>query len=559
MKRFRLIIPQFPYFNIYSSVVMPPLGAVTVATCAREFTDFDVELIDENNYSGAGTETANVDHCVLQEKRPAQYVGFYGGLTSTVPRLYEAARQYKQMGAVTIAGGVHMHAMPDEALDSGIDYVVAGEGEYCLPELLKCLEEGGDPATVPGIIFRRDGRNIITPPRPPLTDLDSLPDPDFSILHDKRRRIKVLPISRTRGCNFNCEFCSVRNHLGPCRSASPETAFRQFRQHAELGYKSFFVTDDNFVQDLDGTKQLCRMLIDYCRSSRKKLSIVVQVRADAARDAEMLNLMREAGVATLCIGYESPIDAELRSMKKGVTLAKLEEYTHILRQHGFCIHGMFIFGYPIADGKQQPSQITVEERARHYLDFIRRCKIDTIQVMKPVPLPGTALRARLEADNRIFPLDLVGWDKYDGNWVCFQPDAGCTPRELQHYATWIMRRMYHPLQIAKFIYMIPNYPFDLAFHTALEAYRGAIRFLRNRPLATIIHNGPRHHFMAVGKFTAGAVGRARASVGRRMRNAKLKSIGSLIAKMWKRNFRKERFYEVLDAATRRIHKSEQKP
>ena len=98
MKRFRLIIPQFSYFNIYSSVVMPPRGAVTVATCAREFTDFDVELIDENNYSGAGTETASVDHCVLQEKRPAQYVGFYGGLTSTVPRLYEAAQWASDSG-----------------------------------------------------------------------------------------------------------------------------------------------------------------------------------------------------------------------------------------------------------------------------------------------------------------------------------------------------------------------------------------------------------------------------------------------------------------------------
>jgi len=559
MKRFRLVIPQFPYFNVYSSVVMPPLGAVSVATSLREFIDFEVELIDENNYRGPSTEAGTVDHRALQEERPAQYIGFYGGLTSTVPRLYEVARQYKEMGAVTIGGGVHLHALPGEALDNGIDYVVGGEGEYCLPELIKCLEEGSDPANVRGVIFRRDGRTVDTGQREPLTDLDSLPAPDFSLLCNIRRRIKIIPISRTRGCNFNCEFCSVRNHLGPCRSASAETAFRQIERYAELGYKDFFFTDDNFVQDAEGTRQLCRMLIDYRRRSRRKFSIVVQVRADAARDTEMLQLMREAGVVTLCIGYESPIDEELRSMKKGVTLAKLEEYTRILREHGFYIHGMFIFGYPVVEHNQAAGPMPVAERAREYLEFIRRCKIDTIQVLKPVPLPGTALRARLEAQNRVFPLDLVGWDKYDGNWVCFQPDEGCTPRELQHYATWVMRRMYHPLQIVRFLYMVPNYPFDLAFNTLLETWRGAVRFLRNRPLSTIFHHGPLFHIRSAGRFAAGAVGRARASVGKRMRNARLKSMGSLLVRMWKRNFRKERFYEVLDAATRRTQKEREKP
>ncbi|TFG61580.1 MAG: hypothetical protein E4H28_08700, partial [Gemmatimonadales bacterium] len=97
-----MILPRFPYFNIYSSVVMPPLGAVSVATNVQKTTNIEVEIIDENNYKGP------LDHEAIQRERPAQYVGFYGGLTSVVPRLFEVAKLYKSMGAVTIAGGVHI-------------------------------------------------------------------------------------------------------------------------------------------------------------------------------------------------------------------------------------------------------------------------------------------------------------------------------------------------------------------------------------------------------------------------------------------------------------------
>ncbi|NQT19609.1 MAG: radical SAM protein [Planctomycetes bacterium] len=525
---------------------MPPLGAVSVATCVREFTDFEVEVVDENNYK------SQIDHRAIQAERPADFVGFYGGLTSTVPRLYDVARQYKDMGAVTIAGGVHMHAMPDEALDSGIDYVVDGEGEHCLPELLEALVAAEAPDTIRGLTFRQDGQTVRTGQRPPITDLDALPAPDFSLMVNIKRKVRFVPISRTRGCNFACEFCSVKQHLGPCRSGSPETAYRQIVEHVKNGRKMFFVVDDNFVQDKEGAKELCRLLIDYRARSGKKLDIVVQVRADAARDHEMLYLMKEAGVTTLCIGYESPIDEELKMMKKGITVRKLEEHTRVLRDYGFLIHGMFIFGYPTFEGTGARSTMSLKQRAEIYLDFIKRTRIDTIQVMKPVPLPGTVLRQRLEAENRIFPQSLVGWDKYDGNWLCFQPDEGYSATDLQNYATWIMRKVYHPMQIVKFLYLIPNYPIDLAFYSAIEAWRGARKFFSENSPSTLLRRSLPHHARAAVGFSRATIANAREVVGKRLRNAKLKSAGALIYDSWKRKFRKERFYEVLEAATRRL-------
>lgn len=523
---------------------MPPLGPVSVATCVHEYTDFDVEVIDENNYKG------ELDHSAIQAQRPAEFVGFYGGLTSTIPRLYTVAQEYKNMGAVTIAGGVHMHALPDEALDNGIDYVLDGEGEYRLPNLLETLTRGRDVDSIPGLIFRRDGRTVRTIKQEPLSDLNGLPDPDFGLLKNLKRKVRFIPVSRTRGCNFSCEFCSVKQHLGPCRSGSPQATCRQFVNHAEAGYKVFFVVDDNFVQDPDGTKELCRMLIDYKKRTGKKFDIVVQVRVDAARDTEMLELMKEAGVSTLCIGYESPIEEDLRNMKKGMSVQKLEEYTKILRSYGFYIHGMFIFGYPSFKDSTCRLTMSMKERAECYLDFIRRCKIDTIQVMKPVPLPGTVLRQRLEAENRVFPQSLVGWDKYDGNWLCFQPDEGHSAKDLQNYATWIMKKVYHPWQIAKFLYLIPNYPIDLAFYTALETWRGVRKYFQENSLSELLRRSLRHHMRSSLGFAQTALANARQAGAKKLRNAKLKSVGSLIYKSWKRRFRKERFYDVLEAATR---------
>ena len=103
------MIPAYPAFNIYSSIakVTTALGPVCVASVANEMEGWDVEVIDENNLRryGPKADSGGADHKFLQRQRPADVVGFYGGLTSTVPRLYKLARFYRGKGVVTIAGG----------------------------------------------------------------------------------------------------------------------------------------------------------------------------------------------------------------------------------------------------------------------------------------------------------------------------------------------------------------------------------------------------------------------------------------------------------------------
>jgi radical SAM superfamily enzyme YgiQ (UPF0313 family) len=400
---------------------------------------WDVEVIDENNLGrfGPKASTGGADHELLQRERPADVVGFYGGLTSTVPKLYQIARFYKNLGIVTIAGGQHfIEDNIAEALASGIDYVVIGEAEETITELLGVIEGKKEPSKVRGIAYLKDGEVFLTEKRELTTDFDKLPLPDFSLV--RYAKIKIYPVERIRGCGMDCEFCTVR---GKPRPASPERLFEHIRSLVESrNAKQFFIVDDLFSQQRDETIRFCNMLSDYEKSIRRKLDITVQIRLDKAKDTELLSAMQRAGVQTVAIGFESPIEEELSAMNKHVRCEEMVSLARTFHEFGFLVHGMFIFGYPLKPG--QSFEMPAGERANRYKHFIRKAKIDTVQVLLPVPMPGTELRRRLQEQNRLYPLADIGWEYYDGNFPVFEPDKPMTAKRMHRCAKKIMGHFY---------------------------------------------------------------------------------------------------------------------
>jgi len=150
-KILRIVIPAYPAFNIYSRVaaVTSALGPVSVATAVNDIPGWDAEVIDENNYRrGPKDEAGRPDHGALQRIRPADVIGLYGGLTSTIPRLFEIAEFYKGLGVPTIAGGQHfVEDTVVEALGRGVDIIVLGE-----------RREGH--RRVAGVLRRADARDV---------------------------------------------------------------------------------------------------------------------------------------------------------------------------------------------------------------------------------------------------------------------------------------------------------------------------------------------------------------------------------------------------------------
>ncbi len=428
----RFIAPAYPEDNIFSRSKISPLGLVSVATAANKMDGLRVEIIDENNYRGPCDENGLPDHEKLQKENPASVVGVYCGLTCTMNRVYELSKFYHARGVINIAGGWHAHYCPEEALNNNFDIVVHGDGENAIQQILNVFQNDGEIADIPGISFWENNKQITNSPLMiELPDLSVWPYPDFGLIRYPKK-INVYPISHIRGCQMNCEFCSVK---GEPRWVDPQHVFNVVSWLVDTRKaKKFFIVDDRLEGNNKSIGRFFELIADKYGS---RLKFTVQIRLETAKDIEFLEKMKRAGVRTVCIGYESPIKEDLEAMNKGYSVGHMVEWTKILRRY-FWVHGMFIFGYP----NKQKSALSAKVMAKRYRKFISDAKVSSVQLLKPVPLVGTELRARLEREDRIFSLDVLPWYKYDGNYVCFMPD-NMSKKELQEFPIDLMKWFYN--------------------------------------------------------------------------------------------------------------------
>jgi len=428
--RLRIIIPAFPNFNIYSFTARETtsVGPLAVATFADQLENWDVEVIDENNCRNKlcpKDKEGHPDHHALQKERPADVVGFYGSITSSVPRLYKLAALYQSFGCKTVAGGKHIENLPEEALHNNVDVAVFGEGEITITELLAAWEKGTELTPIQGIAYLHNGNMHKTPERPLIEDFESMPYPDFNLL--LYAKIKYYPINRIRGCNMKCEFCAVKERA---RCSSPQWLLNQVKHLVETrNARRFFETSDHFASNRAQAIEFCDLLADYQKKIGKRLLFTIQTRITDARYPELLAAMKRANFYMVCIGYESPIDEELLNMNKGYRSKDLLKWTKAYHDHGMFIHGMFIFGYP--QKEKHKINLPIKERIQRFRTFIKKSKIDTLQVVQTIPLPGTELRARLAREGRLYPLERIGWEYYDGQFPLFEPDNGVPPEVMQ--------------------------------------------------------------------------------------------------------------------------------
>ncbi len=455
-------------------------------------------------------------------------------MTTGAPRAIALIRFYRSLPEnlrpkAILVGGWHAMDNPQEMLEAGADVVVHGEAEVIIKDLLTALRDGKSLDGIPGISYWSDNqikRNGPVEIFVPQKMMDELPDPDFGLV--RYSKIKIFPLGRTRGCDGKCTFCRVNC---PPRSISPEHFLEQLKILISKGARDIFITDDRAEQepgrseqDFEGYTYWLKGLAEFIRERRVHVSLTTQNRLSLANHPEILQLMRAAGVDNVAIGYESPIPALLRAMQKPINPKKMLEWTRVWKKHGFAIHMMKIFGYPISPQKRKDLdkqglnyKFSAKELGRIYWDFIRKAKPHTLQVLLFTPLYGTKDRKFLEEQGRILPLD----NKYaDGTWLMFIPDEWIDPKELVKEYIRLMRKFY-------------------AFH-----YLWWIAYL---PITL--------HSIKVGLVTL-SYPIVRPIIGRRSwRKAWLHSlhlwIGNRIIADWLKNFRKLRFIENLTNMIRR--------
>jgi len=292
--------------------------------------------------------------------------------------LAETLREYYR--GPLILGGAHVTIHKAELFKESrlFDALVMGEGERSLPALLDRLEGRGpgEPAEIPGVLFRVNGGFAGTQDFPLIEDLDSIPLPDFTAggLIEMER----YPLLTSRGCPFHCIYCeSAVLHKRKWRPRQPRRLIEELR-HAKEKYRIryFIIQDDNFSLKRDRAFEFLHLLLEeridlpwFCTNG---------IRADTVTE-ELASLMRATGCQSVSLGVESLDPDVFNGLKKGETIEDIRRAVFALRNAGLTVNGLFIVGLP-GD--------TAEKSLRSYREG-KRLGLSRMFFQPLIPFPAT--------------------------------------------------------------------------------------------------------------------------------------------------------------------------
>lgn len=328
----------------------------------------------------------------LVATRPAPVLGLYTNLM-TRPAVLRLIAAGKAAGMTVVLGGPESAGHAESYLSHGADYVVIGEGELTLVELMVHLREtsGQAPRQVAGLAFLIDGQIYRTPPRPALRQLDLLPWPDRSAidmdvylscwrLHHGRSSLNLIT---ARGCPFHCRWCShaVFGH-GHARR-SPEDVAAEVQDLVDrFQPDQLWYADDVFTISAPWIRRYRRAL----ESRGLKLPFECITRADCL-DESVADDLAAMGCYRVWLGSESGSQRILDAMERGVTLEQLRRASARLQARGIAVGMFFMWGYP----GEEASDI------RATVDHVVACAPDQVLSTVAYPIAGTPYHREVEA------------------------------------------------------------------------------------------------------------------------------------------------------------------
>lgn len=373
----------------------PPIGLAIVASLL-EGAGHRVRLVD------ADAEPPNV---ALAAAAEADWVGLTA-VTPTIRSALELARQLKQArpDQTLVLGGPHATLLPQQTLEKApdIDIVVRGEGEETALELARAIENGAPLDGIAGVSFRRNGHIVHNPDRPFIGGLDNLPLLPYDKLPLRHYRPhppygRALPFAAlltTRGCPYNCTFCSKPVFGRRFRVQSADRVLDEIAQlRHRYGVKEIAFYDDTFTVDRKRAMALAEGMLQL----GLKLHWTCGTRVNLV-DPELLRLLRKTGCYAISYGIESGDQGILDNLKKGTSLEQAAEAIAMTREAGIYTIGYFMMGSP---GE------TPETLAKT-LRFAKTLKVDFAQFAITMPFPGTELHEMYIKDKGVEP----PWDGY---------------------------------------------------------------------------------------------------------------------------------------------------
>jgi radical SAM superfamily enzyme YgiQ (UPF0313 family) len=397
----------------------PPYGTLCAAALMRE-SGHSVALFDT-----ALCLNAQALQSTLEKERPRYLVLYDDGFNyltkMCLTRMREAAFEMIQMGkaagCIVVVNSSDSTDHHEEYLQKGADFVILGEGEVTLRELITTLDAGFSTqdsaaemsgasvwhqspagqqalAAIPGLAFLfQDNQQVFkTPSRSVLTDLDTLPDPAWDLVDMEAYRKIWLPrhgyfslnIATTRGCPYKCNWCAKPIYGNRYNARSPERVVAEIEMLMErYGVRHFWICDDifglkpNWVQRFNALVAAKNLQFQY----------KIQSRVDLLLKEDTINALAASGLHQVWVGAESGSQKILDAMDKGTQVEEIEKATTLLKMKGIEVCFFLQFGY-LGETRDD-----IEAT----LQLLKNLEPHDIGISVSYPLPGTKFYEKVRA------------------------------------------------------------------------------------------------------------------------------------------------------------------
>jgi anaerobic magnesium-protoporphyrin IX monomethyl ester cyclase len=314
------------------------------------------------------------------------------------------------------------------AKEKGIDFVVRGEPERILCEIVNRYDKRGDLNNIPGTTLFHGGKVVVNREREPL-DLDYLPFPARHLINiddyiQPFTHEAYQPVQTSRGCPYQCIFCIAPKYYGrKLRFRSVESIIDEMEECIEK-YKIhwFYFFSDTFTLKKEQIIDLCKEILD------KNLNIHFwgNSRVDTI-DEEMAKYLKKAGCESLSFGIESGNPETLEKLKKGITLEDTNKAIKLCKEYGIESNAFVIVGFPWED----------KEMILNTINFVKKLDPDFAQFLTPIPFPSTELYEICKKENLI-----VNPNVFDNYQTCVVKTLDLSSEEIRRIVKKAHLRFY---------------------------------------------------------------------------------------------------------------------
>ena len=388
--------------------------ALMMLAAVLEKAGHHVHLLDAN---GAGRRRTTADIVEEAARLRPDVIGVTL-LTPLVKEAYQLASSLRGCGVKLIAGGPHATLLPEEPLENGFDAVVVGEGEPTIVEAVQAVRGQTPIDSVKGLVYRTpDGQIKHNEPRPPVADLDTLPEParhlvdpaHFDPGDDGELHCNIFT---SRGCPARCAYCAGGLFGKEFRFRSADHVVDELiAVHREYGTRHFHFMDDAMTMDKQRMRHICERLVD----ERLGITWAMMTRIDAV-DEDLLELASRAGCAQVEYGVESGNPETLKRIHKPHTADMVRRVIPLTHRLGIRPMVFFILGFPWEDPRDVDETLRLMKEISPYVVF--HPALASILI----PFPGTEIYDRYKdeygyadwwlRDDRAFDAPRVGTHAY---------------------------------------------------------------------------------------------------------------------------------------------------